>query len=136
MVADSKLSVMRIMYSPGTTNRTLDPTLDSSDDPEWEYLSQHWDVMAWKHRMTSLSEAVRPAIKARYGENASKTWSSALMAVDPDCARQGLGSALNEFIVSEVRKSGRPWHHGSLRHNVSRDNSKSIKSGVQYARAA
>ena len=135
-MTDANISAMRIMYCPGTSNRMFDLTLDSSDDPEWLYLRRNFDVKAWEYRVACKTEAIGKVIRSRYGDEASNTWTSSLMAVDPACKRQGLGKAINEFIISEVRKSGRPWHHISGRHNVSRDNTKTIKSGVQYARAA
>ncbi|CAD6587399.1 MAG: hypothetical protein CYPHOPRED_003908, partial [Cyphobasidiales sp. Tagirdzhanova-0007] len=72
VVADSNLSVMRIMFSPGKVNRTFDLTLDSSEDPECVILRQHWDMKAWEQRATLVGQAVGPVIKARYGEDASK----------------------------------------------------------------
>ena len=110
---------MRLMFQPGAKNRTHDRSLDSSGDPDWATLEQNVDMGALWARIAAVNDGFAALLRERYGDHPELLiWRSAMTVVDPLAQGNGLGKAMNKFILDRVKRSGMPWGHGCLGHTV------------------
>ena len=119
VVTNKDRDCMRIMYPPGSIDRSHDRSLDSSTDPDWRMLEEHVDMESLWTRYATFSKPIVALLRERFGDHPERAiWRSSMTVVAPSSQGRGLGKMMNHFILEETRRSGMLWGHACLGHTV------------------